>query len=109
MATISKILRSINNYPIPDGVIMESAVRHGLNPDDEATEGTLSGEAYELAKADVYAYLAAAPNVTQNGVSFSFTSDQRSYFLSLSNSLRDKWDYFDPGSGQGYGYMGEDY
>lgn len=60
-------------------------------------------------EADVYAFLAGAPDVTQNGVTFSFTQEQRDYFLSMSNSIKAGLDVSDASSGQGYGYMGEDY
>lgn len=109
MKTISELLKSVNSYPIPANVIEEAAIKHGLELDAEATPEAIQGKPYELAKADVYAFLAVAPNVTQNSVSFSFTADQREYFLSLSAGIRDKWGYTGAGSGQGYGYMGEDY
>lgn len=109
MKTISELLESVNTYPIPANVIEEAAIKHGLELDAEATPETIQDKPYELAKADVYAFLAVAPNLTQNGVSISFSADQREYFLSLSTGIRDKWDYTDAGSGQGFGYMGEDY
>ena len=107
--TVSEALRSINNYPIPPYVLAKSAIRHGVNLEDEASPETIDGEAYRLMEADVYAFLAGAPDVTQNGVTLSFTQDQRDYFLSLSNGIRSGLGVSDLSSGQGYGYMGEDY
>lgn len=105
---VSELLKSVNNYPIPANVIMEAGIRHGISPDDEADKEVLASEAYNLAKADIYEYLAGAPNVSQNGISFTFTDEQRSYFLSMASSIRREWGVTDLASGQGYGYMGED-
>lgn len=105
---IHELLKSINTYPIPANVITEAGIKYGLDIESEVTPDLISGKEYNLAKADIYAYLAGAPNVTQNGVSFSFTEDQRTYFLNVATSIRSEQGVQDPTTGQGYGYVGED-
>ena len=107
--TVSESLRSINNYPIPPYVLTKSAIKNGMSLEDEITSESVISKEYRLMEADVFAFLAGAPDVTQNGVSFSFTDDQRDWFLSMSNSIKADLGVSDASSGQGYGYMGEDY
>lgn len=106
--TISELLRSINTYPIPASIILEAGIKYNLDVDSEATKEVIESKDYKLAKADIYAYLAGAPNVTENEISFSFSEDQRNYFLSLSNSIKSELGVEDETTGQGFGWMGED-
>ena len=107
--TVSESLRSINSYPIPPYVLTKTAIKNGMSLEDEITSESVISKEYRLMEADVFAFLAGAPDVTQNGVSFSFTDDQRDWFLSMSNSIKADLGVSDASSGQGYGYMGEDY
>lgn len=107
--TVSESLRSINNYPIPNYVLTKSAIKNGMSLEDEITIESVISKEYRLMEADVYAFLAGAPDITQNGVAFSFSEDQRDWFLSMSNSIKADLGVSDSSSGQGYGYMGEDY
>lgn len=104
---VSELLQSVNAYPIPDNIIMEAGVRYGLDLEAESTQDIIQSSGYKLAKADVYTYLAGAPNVTQNGISFSFSEDQRKYFLNVASSIRTEEGVEDATSVQKYGYMGE--
>lgn len=105
---VSELLQSVNAYPIPANIVMEAGVRYGLELEAEATKEIISSSGYKLAKADVYTYLAGAPNVTQNGISFSFSEDDKKYFLNVASSIRTEEGVEDETSGQKYGYMGED-
>ena len=109
MKKISELLRSINSYPIPANVIMEAGIKYGLDTEADASPEIINSKEYKLAKAYLYSYLAGAPNITQNGISFSFTEDQREYFLNIASSIRKEEGETDPTTGQGYGYMGEDF
>lgn len=108
MKKVSQLLQSINTYPIPANIIMEAGIKYGLDIEADATKEVIQSSGFKLAKADIYAYLAGAPDVTQNGISFSFSEDQRSYFLSVATSIRNEEGVTDPTTGQGYGYVGED-
>lgn len=105
---VSQLLQSINAYPIPANIIMEAGIKYGLDIEAEATPEIINSSGFNLAKSDVYSYLAGAPNVTQNGVTFSFSEDQRKYFLNVSANIRGEEGVEDPTSGQKYGYVGED-
>lgn len=107
--TVSESLKSINNYPIPPYVLTKSAIKNGMSLEEEVTSEILISREYRLMEADVYAFLAGAPDVTQNGITFSFSQDQRDWFLSMSNSIKTDLGVVDSSTGQGYGYMGEDY
>lgn len=107
--TISELLQSISTYPIPENVILEAGIKNGIEVNLEADKEVIESRGYKLAKADIYTFLAGAPNVSQNGISFSFSEDQREFFLSVASSIRKEEGVTDPTtSGQGYGYMGED-
>lgn len=108
MKKVSELLKSINAYPIPANVITEAGIRHNLDVEGDATSDVIQSSGYKLAKADIYTYLAGAPNITQNGISFSFSEDQRTYFLNVATSIRNEEGVTDPTTGQGYGYVGED-
>ena len=107
--TISESLKSINDYPIPPYVLKKTAIKNGMSLEDEITSESVISKEYRLMEADVYAFLAGAPDITQNGVSFSFSQEQRDWFISMSNSIKAELGVSDASSGQGYGYMGEDY
>lgn len=107
--TVSESLKSINNYPIPPYVLTKSAIKNGMSLEEEVTSEILISREYRLMEADVYAFLSGAPDVTQNGITFSFSQEQRDWFLSMSNSIKEELGVSDASSGQGYGYMGEDY
>lgn len=109
MKKISELLKSINPYPIPANVIMEAGIKYGLDIEAEAGPETINSNEYKLAKADIYTYLAGAPNISHNGISFSFTEDQRTHFLNVASSIRTELGIQDPSTGQEYGYMGEDF
>ena len=85
--TVSETLRSINSYTIPTYDLTKTAIKNGKSKEDEITSESVISKEYRLMEADVYAFLAGAPDVTQNGVSFSFTDDQRDWFLSMSYSI----------------------
>ena len=100
MGTISNSLRSISNYPIPPAIIEEVAEDSGLNPDELVTP-----EIRMLAKAGIYDFLSEAPNISQAGISYTFSNDERNRFKLKAGSIRKKLE----GSNHGvYGYQGED-
>lgn len=105
---LSELLKSINTYPIPENIILEAALKNGLYAGEEVTKELVESGSYRLAQAHIYTYLAGAPNITQNGISFSFSDEQRSFFLKTAKAIKDNEGVESPENGQGYGYMGED-
>ena len=105
MGTISNSLRSISNYPIPPAIIEEVAEDSGLNPDELVTPEIRKSKSFMLAKAGIYDFLSEAPNISQAGISYTCSNDERNRFKLKAGSIRKKLE----GSNHGvYGYQGED-
>lgn len=77
MATVLDSLRAVNAYPIPLRTLVETAESRGLDPALEATQEVLRSPAYRLATADLLLWLSIAPDVSQGGIAYSFTDEQR--------------------------------
>lgn len=86
---ISESLKTINSYPIPDLTIEKVGIDRGLTITDEYTAAVAVTQSYELATADVYMWLYAAPNVKEQEISFS--SDDRDKFFNLANLIYGKY------------------
>lgn len=87
MATVLESLKGINAYPIPLRTILDVGVGRKLPLDSDVDETILTSKAYQLATADLYYWLAVAPDVTQGGQSYSFTDEQRIQFRNRANRL----------------------
>lgn len=75
--TIASAIESITAYPIPQALLTAIALRRGFDPTAEATAEDFTGRSMRLASADLYVWLAEAPNVSQGGQSYSFSDEQR--------------------------------
>jgi len=75
--TIGRSLRSVCGYPVPPDALARIVAARGLDGDGEATAEVTAGAAYRLAEADVCAYLSVAPDVSQEGVSYSLGEASR--------------------------------
>lgn len=105
MGTISKSLKSLSSYPIPSATIEEVAEALGLNPSDDITPNIRNSNNYKLAKAGIYDFLSEAPNISQAGISYSFSDGERKRFKAKADSIRSELDY---NNQDVYGYQGED-
>lgn len=99
-------LSSISPYPIPSAAIHSAVAGVGLSGEDEVSPSVLRSRAYKLAQAQLYRYLAAAPNISQGGISYTFSADERNQFLRLANTLYEEAG--EDGTGATFGYKGED-
>ena len=77
MATVYDTLKSLSAYPIPSDVLKDMAGRRGVDASLEATPERCATPAFQLAKADALMWLSNAPNISQGGISYSFSEDQR--------------------------------
>ncbi len=106
--TILEALKGVNAYPIPVRTIDETALHRGLMLSDTATPEAVGGAGYNLAVADLLLWLAAAPDISQGGQSYSFTDEQRASFRRRAYSLYREWG--DEGGGNvpksTFGYKG---
>lgn len=107
--TILNALRRINAYPIPLGELDTIALSRGLDTDGEADRETLHSTGYRLATADVLIWLSEAPNVSQDGISYSFTDEQRKRFKARALAIMEACGEADEAKlgGVNFGYKGE--
>lgn len=107
MNTIFQSLKSISNYPVPATTIEEAAEDFGLKPEGEATASVRNGRNFLLAKAKMYDFLAEAPNISQAGISYTFSESEKKRFKAKADAIRSGLGYEDISTGSDYGYQGE--
>ncbi len=98
-------LQGLNAYPIPAYTLQDIATARGLNLENDANLEVRATSGFRLAKADVLMWLSGAPDVSQAGISYSFTDNDRLNFRRQASAI-----YKDCGealSGASYGYKGE--
>lgn len=106
---VGELLRGISRYPVAETFLAEVALRRGLDLDAVADGGIVDGSAYRLAKADLLVWLAKAPNTSQGGQSYSFSSEERKEMLkSAKGTYKQIGQDLPEGLGEGvtYGYKG---
>ena len=104
--TVRESLLTISNYPIPDAFLESIGEEVGIDMDGELTEVD-DPVPLNRARARAYIFLATAPNVSEGGVSISFTATEKAYFLSLAKryaALAGETGLF---PGPAYGYKGQ--
>ena len=102
--TVKETLLAISPYPIPEASLEAFGTEVGLGLEDEA-----GGDVRALngAKARLYFWLATTPNVSEGGVSISFSAADKALFLKKA-----RW-YAEQAGEDGlipaasYGYKGE--
>lgn len=84
---ILQSLKSLSAYPIPTLTVQDIAERASLDAQADASKDIRASKAFKRARAYIYIYLSEAPDVTQQGVTFSFTDEDRKRFLRKANGL----------------------
>lgn len=84
---IVESLKAISIYPIPQRTLDRVAVERGLQQDQEATSQTFTTKGYQLATADLMDWLSNAPNISEGGVSFSLSQQERESFKRKSKAI----------------------
>ncbi|EJX05271.1 hypothetical protein EVA_06627 [gut metagenome] len=106
---VLQALKSISGYPIPATTLQDIAAGCGLDANGEVTEEMRTKAEFKRAKAKVYLYLSEAPNVSQGGISYSFSESERNRFRMRAKSILNSLGETDESlNGQEYGYQGED-
>ena len=105
---VVEVLTHMSNYPIPYSVAEVACVAYGIDVESELTFDLSNSDSFRKAKAQIYFYLASAPNVSQNGTSFSFSQDERELFLKYYSNLMNGEDEVKAVDGN-FGYKGEDF
>lgn len=105
---IFQFLKSLSGYPIPSNAIENVVEGVGLVADTELTPEIRSSREYKKAQGEIYLFLSEAPNVSQGGISFSFSPEERRNFRLRAESLFDEIGESLGSFGVEYGYKGED-
>lgn len=104
--TVLDSLRAINGYPLSLLSLELAARGRNLDPGAEVTKEVLGSKGYRLAKADVLMMLADAPDVTQEGITYSFTDEQRGSFRKSASVIYNENGERERGAAV-YGYKGD--
>lgn len=105
--TILESLKSLSGYPISRLSLVNIAEEVGLTADGEATEGERKSAPFKRAKARVYLLLAEAPDVSQGGISYSFSDEDKKHFRMQAQALLDEVGDDTSAISDEYGWMGE--
>jgi hypothetical protein len=106
--TIYDSLASANTFPIPSNTIEKICIDRGLDMEIEYSLVISTSQAYELALADLYVWLAMTPNVAEQEVSISNAEKVKDSLLRKADQIYGKWGD-EKFSGMSYGFIGEDY
>lgn len=103
--TVRNILTSISAYPLPDGFLDSIGAEVGVDLDYDISE--VPARSLNGAKARFYLFLATAPNVSEGGVSISYSASERSYFMNLARRFAALAGEDELVPGATYGYKGQ--
>lgn len=106
--TISEALKGLTGYPIPVATLDYILTTSDIDGAAEFSVSISQSAEYKRAEGYVFRYLSEAPNVSQGGVSYSFTADDRTRFANRAKSLllaagvEDEYE-----TGVNFGFQGE--
>jgi hypothetical protein len=106
--TILESLKSLSGYPLSRLSLVDITEEVGLAADGEATQGVRQSKPFKRAKARVYIMLAEAPDVSQGGITYSFSDEDKKHFRMQAQALLEEVGDDISGLGDDYGWMGED-
>ncbi len=108
MELVLEALKGVNAYPVPLRTLAAIADKRGLSPTTDATQEVQKSKEYNLAVADLLMWLSEAPNVSQGGISYSFSEEERKRFRLRAESILEEIGDSGNSFGVEYGYKGED-
>lgn len=103
--TILEAIKGITNYPIPQGTIDSFSVRRAVDTTTTVTQNVLLSKSYRLLEADVKRWLVSAPNITEGGITFSFSPAERDEFK--REAIATYIEYDEQSKTVQFGYKGE--
>ena len=106
--TILESLKSLSGYPLSRLSLTNIAEEVGLAADSEATTGVRQSKSFKRAKARVYIMLSEAPDVSQGGITYSFSDEDKKRFRMQAQDLLEEVGDDTSLLGDDYGWMGED-
>lgn len=104
--TIRELLHSLAPCPVPDDYINAIGAEIGQEDMDANLADTEVKSVYR-AEARLYIYLATVPNVSEGGVSISFTATEKKAFLDLARRYANLAGETGLVPGATYGYKGQ--
>lgn len=104
---IAQSLNSLNAYPIPLATLQDIAEGVGLSADTELTQEIRRSREFRKAQALTYLYLSEAPNISQGGIQYSFSEDERKRMRNRAEAILDEIGDESTDTGLVFGYMGE--
>lgn len=87
--TVREALRNSFPFAVKDSQLEVIAASRGLVLNDDFDSFVSSGKSFELAKADVIRLAVMTPNISEGGVSISFSD--RSGMISIANAIYGKY------------------
>lgn len=101
-------LKGLSAYPVPPATLQNIAEETGIALQMEMTPELRAERGFKRAKALVYRFLSHAPNISQGGISYSFSEKEREHFSSMADKLFEQAGDDDALLRGEYGYIGED-
>ncbi len=81
--TLSDYLRGLSNYPLSEEALQSILSKRGLDGKSTTTDDKLLC----LVTADLYSWVALAPDISQGGQSYSLSDNIREYYRRRANEL----------------------
>ena len=107
MATTLSSLQALINYPISQSAIESMADARGLSLTEECTPEVRKSREYRLTCADIWMYVHLSPNISQGGISYSFTAQERKAFFNMAMAVYNELDEDSANANSiQYGYKG---
>ncbi len=103
--TVRESLLAISPFPIPAEFL--DSVGTGIGLDLDLGLDEIDKRSLYRAKARVYYFLATTPNVSEGGVSISFTAADKNAFLALARKFAELAGETGLIGGPAYGYKGQ--
>lgn len=103
--TVRESLLAISPFPIPADFI--ESVGEGIGVDLDSDLDGIEAKSLYRAKARVYYFLATVPNVSEGGVSISFSTADKNAFLALARKFANLAGETGLIGGPAYGYKGQ--
>ena len=110
MATILNTLKALTNYPIPEALIERALTDRGIEASDAYDSMVGRSADFRMTVADIYRFLVDAPNISQDGISFSISDEMRKRYAAKASIIEQQYGGDDDTVGEAqYGSIGNDY
>lgn len=83
--TILEALKSVVSYPVSSNTVEAISITRGLTSSATFDQSVALSSAFELAKADVYAHVVGAANISEGGYSVSMTD--KSNMIKMASAI----------------------